>query len=56
VAEQYLASGNFAWNAGVFIWSVPTVLNELKTHTPELGSFVEEIRDSNDPGKTVAAR
>lgn len=56
VAEQYLASGNFAWNAGVFIWSVPTVLNELKTHTPELGSFVEEIRDSNDPGNTVAAR
>ena len=40
----------------MFIWSVPTVLNELNTHAPELGSFVEEIRDSSDVAGTVATR
>ncbi|MDP7656612.1 MAG: mannose-1-phosphate guanylyltransferase, partial [Roseibacillus sp.] len=51
-AEEFLASGNFAWNAGMFIWSIPTVLRELNTHAPELGSFVEEIRDSSDVSGT----
>lgn len=55
-AEEYLASGNFTWNAGMFIWSVPTVLKELNTHAPELGSFVAEVRDSSDVAGTVAAR
>ncbi|MBP34144.1 MAG: mannose-1-phosphate guanylyltransferase [Roseibacillus sp.] len=55
-AEEFLASGNFAWNAGMFIWSIPTVLRELNTHAPELGSFVEEIRDSSDVSGTVTTR
>jgi mannose-1-phosphate guanylyltransferase len=55
-AEEFLASGNFTWNAGMFIWSVSTALNELNTHAPELGSFVAEIRDSNDVVDTIAAR
>lgn len=55
-AEEYLASGNFTWNAGMFIWSVPTVLKELNTHAPELGAFVAEVRDSEDVAGTVAAR
>jgi mannose-1-phosphate guanylyltransferase len=55
-AEEFLASGNFAWNAGMFIWAIPTVLNELHNHAPELGSFVEEIRDSSDAAGTVATR
>ncbi len=56
VAEQFLATGNFSWNAGMFIWSVPTVLRELHQHAPELGNFVEEIRDSSDVGASVAKR
>ncbi len=55
-AEEFLASGNFAWNAGMFIWSIPTVLSELRTHTPELAHFVEEIRDTGEVADTVAAR
>ena len=55
-AEEFLASGNFTWNAGMFIWSVSTALNELNTHAPELGSFVAEIRDTDDVVGTVAAR
>ena len=55
-AAEYLASGNFAWNAGMFIWSIPAVLKELRSHAAELGTFVEELRDSNDLPGTVTSR
>ena len=36
-AEGYLKSGEYFWNAGMFIWSVPTILAGLQAHCPELG-------------------
>lgn len=39
-AAEYLASGRFAWNAGMFVWSVPTVRAELSLHAPQLAEFV----------------
>ncbi|WP_210486305.1 mannose-1-phosphate guanylyltransferase [Rufibacter aurantiacus] len=35
-AEEFLSSGSYLWNAGVFIWRVSTFLNELEKHCPEL--------------------
>src|SRR2546423_848431 len=29
LAESFLRKGNFRWNAGMFVWSVPTVLSEF---------------------------
>ena len=55
-AEDFLAGGNFAWNAGMFIWSISSVLSELRAHAPELASFVEEIRDTGDVAASVAGR
>ena len=54
LAETFLAQGNFAWNAGMFIWSVKTVINELTQHTPELADFIEEIGQSTNIINTVA--
>jgi mannose-1-phosphate guanylyltransferase len=31
-AKQYLASGNYRWNAGIFAWKTNVVLDELETH------------------------
>ena len=56
LAEQFLKSGDFTWNAGMFIWSIPTVLAELNRHTPELGEFVQELRRSKNISATVAAQ
>ncbi len=56
LAEQFLRQGNFAWNAGMFIWSIPTVINELTRHTPQLSKFVSEIRNSSDIQATVDAQ
>lgn len=41
-AEQYVASGRYVWNSGMFIWSVPTIEAALKAHQPELGARVDE--------------
>jgi mannose-1-phosphate guanylyltransferase len=56
LAAQFLEQGNFAWNAGMFIWSVPTVTKELTTHNPELANFISELQNSDDINKTVAEK
>jgi len=56
LAEKFLAAGNFAWNAGMFIWSISTVLNQLEKHAPELRNFVSELCQSTDLPATVAAQ
>ncbi len=35
-AEQFLASGDFLWNSGMFIWRVDAIMRELETHLPEM--------------------
>lgn len=35
-AIQYLESGNFFWNSGMFCFKASAFLNELKTHSPEI--------------------
>lgn len=35
-AQDYLASGRYLWNAGMFVWRVPAVEAGLKAHAPEL--------------------
>ena len=48
LAESFLRQGNFRWNAGMFVWSVPTVLSEFNRHAPELANFISQLRA---PGK-----
>lgn len=33
-AEEFLASGRFLWNAGIFVWRTRTVLAALRAHAP----------------------
>jgi mannose-1-phosphate guanylyltransferase len=56
LAEQFLAQGNFTWNAGMFIWSLPTVIGQLTQHSPALASFISELRTAPDLAATVAAK
>jgi mannose-1-phosphate guanylyltransferase len=34
-ARQYVASGEFYWNSGMFVWSTAAIIKELKAHLPE---------------------
>ncbi|MCL0105237.1 sugar phosphate nucleotidyltransferase, partial [Dehalococcoidia bacterium] len=35
-AKEYIASGDFLWNSGMFCFSVQAVLSEMKVHCPEI--------------------
>jgi len=35
-ARSYLASHNYYWNAGIFVWSVKTILNAFKANAKEI--------------------
>ncbi len=54
-AARYVASGDFAWNAGMFVWSVGSYLAEAELHTPKLAKFVREF-PAGDPTAYLAAR
>ncbi len=34
-AKEFLAQGNFLWNAGIFMWSVKTIVNAFQKYQPE---------------------
>ena len=56
LAEQFLAAGGFSWNAGMFVWSLPTVIKQLTKHAPQLSGFISELRRAGDLKATVDAQ
>src|SRR6478735_1833460 len=56
LAAQFLAQGNFTWNAGMFVWSLPTVTAQLSKHAPELAGFVRELQQAPDLHVAVAEK
>ena len=38
-AQEYLASGEYAWNSGMFVFKASTFLDELKIHSPEMAAL-----------------
>jgi mannose-1-phosphate guanylyltransferase len=53
VAKQYLASGNFYWNSGIFVWRAKTILDALSQYEPEMYSHLKTIADArNKPNYT----
>lgn len=43
VAERYLAEGGYYWNAGIFVWNVRTIEEELRTHAPQICAVMDEL-------------
>lgn len=54
LAEHFISQGNFLWNAGMFIWTIPAIFSELSRHCPVLADFVSELRGTKDFSATVA--
>ena len=46
LAKQYLASGNYHWNAGMFFWRVSTFLDNLQRFLPKTHSALESLAAS----------
>ena len=43
VAAEYLAAGNYLWNAGIFVWRARTILAALRERQPECLAHLERI-------------
>jgi mannose-1-phosphate guanylyltransferase len=56
LAESFLRKGHFRWNAGVFVWAVPTVLREFNRHAPELAYFISQLRVPGNFEKALRER
>ncbi len=48
-AEDMLASGQYLWNAGIFLFSVKTILAAFRAHAPDL---MAPVQAAVDQGKT----
>jgi mannose-1-phosphate guanylyltransferase len=45
-AERYLASGEYYWNSGIFVWKATTILAELRRQRPKLYAAIERIAEA----------
>ncbi len=45
-AKSFIAQGNFLWNAGIFMWSVKSVVEAFKNNQPELFQLFESGMDT----------
>ena len=52
-ARYYLASGEYFWNAGMFIWKASAIDAALKLHTPILYEGLQQISQGLAAGKPV---
>ena len=49
-AVEYLATGEYRWNAGMFVWSFVTVTNGLQAHQPEMFAACQRWFDAASKG------
>lgn len=40
-AQQFLESGDYYWNSGMFVWSANTILNEFRMYLPQIYELVK---------------
>lgn len=45
-AKKFLASGDYLWNAGIFVWSAKSIIKAFKEHLPDMFAIL-------DAGNTV---
>jgi mannose-1-phosphate guanylyltransferase len=55
VAEEYVASGRYLWNAGMFVWRTDAFLAELRRQQPQLHAGVTAIAAAWDTDRRADA-
>lgn len=41
-AQQFIESGEYLWNAGIFVWSLQSVLSAFEMHSPEIFHILQQ--------------
>ena len=52
-ADEYLRSGGYCWNAGMFVWRAAVFRRALEAAAPEIASLADRIVTSGDPARRV---
>lgn len=47
LAEEFLRSGDYVWNAGIFLWSAQTLVDAIHEHCPEMAPLLEKIAEAH---------
>jgi mannose-1-phosphate guanylyltransferase len=45
-AEEFVTSGNFLWNSGIFLWKATTLADAIREHLSETAPYLEQIADA----------
>lgn len=48
-AEEYVRSGDYFWNSGMFVWKTSSILREIECHLPEVYSIAQAIVEHEKP-------
>ncbi len=54
-AAAFVASGNYYWNSGMFLWSARTLANALREHLPSTAAVLEQLACHYGTPKFAAA-
>lgn len=47
-AEGYLEDGNYLWNAGIFVWNVQTIMNNIRKYKLTIAANMDAIIETGD--------
>jgi len=42
-AEEYIKNNNYFWNAGIFVWSISTIVNAFRMYQPVMSNIFEQL-------------
>jgi mannose-1-phosphate guanylyltransferase len=45
-AEEFVRSGNYFWNSGIFLWTARTLANAIREHLSETAPLLQQIADA----------
>lgn len=44
-AKDFIKTGKFTWNSGMFFWRQDVFHSEMKKHSPEIGNKIDELKE-----------
>jgi mannose-1-phosphate guanylyltransferase len=55
LAKTFIASGDFLWNAGIFVWKAKDILQAFEKHLPEMNEVFAAEREAFDSDEEYSA-
>lgn len=55
-AEEYVASGRYFWNSGLFFFRASVMLDAIRTHAPDLARGLDRIDEASRRGAATEAQ